>query len=219
MKLIKSIVKKMLSSIGVILIRKEHLIKDGVIHSSQKWDITTNDGYWVGGKFGVYNFSGGYHGILKQWFDSYCGIHSKCLLISENNKVKESFEKEYPKMDFRTLDYYDNMGEEVDFGFDICSQKVSEIQEEFGLILCQATLEHLYDPWNAMKNMKNLLTDSGVILIHTHVPGYYYHPYPRDYLRYHPDWFLDLEKFMENIKLKELIVKDFHIFALYQKEN
>jgi hypothetical protein len=57
----------------------------------------------------------------------------------------------------------------------------------------------------------------GSVLLHTHVPGMAYHPYPKDYLRFFPDWFLDAQSFIEKIVIKELVVVNQHIFAVYQK--
>ena len=49
------------------------------------WDTNSP---WIGGKFEVSNLSTGYHGILKQYWDTY-NTGNDVLLISENNKVKK----------------------------------------------------------------------------------------------------------------------------------
>ncbi|MDX9988229.1 methyltransferase domain-containing protein [Thiothrix unzii] len=215
--MLKRIVKNLILRSGHILIKKEALISDKIIKSSGTWDYEGDTKYWIGGYFKVDNFSNGYHGILQQWWEFYGKNHDDVLLISENNKVKSIFASHYPNKSFQTLDYYDNLGEEVDLKYNLCDPNLSNHEKKFGVIICQATLEHVYDPWSALKNMLELLTSNGVLIIHTHVPGYYYHPYPRDYLRYHPDWFIDAEKFIPNITLKELFVKNHHIFSVYQK--
>lgn len=196
--------------------RVNNAFENKVFKSHSHWDYSPYDTYWIGGRFQVSNFSNGYHGILKQWWDYYNkGV--SCLLISENNKVKSEFQIQYPEWRFQTLDFYDNKGEPVDIKVNLCDALPSKIDSAFDLIICQATLEHLYDPFMAMKNMSSLLNDKGVVVIHTHVPGYYYHPYPRDYLRFHPDWFEDIPVFIKEYKLLELYATQGHIFSAYEK--
>jgi hypothetical protein len=58
-------------------------------------------GYWVGGHFPVGNLSGGYHGILKRWWDM-TELNGKVLLIGESgdsgNAVKNRLLETYPKI-------------------------------------------------------------------------------------------------------------------------
>jgi len=174
----------------------------------------------VGGFFPVKNLSRGYHGLLKQWLDNRAINGKNCLLISENDVSKRQFEDNYSDIEFKTLDHYPEMNENIDLKYNLCeywNHDDIETIGKFDIILCQATLEHLYDPYTAIKNLKNVLNVSGALMLHTHVPGMKYHPYPRDYVRFYPDWFLDIEKFMGKIKLTELVVVDVHIFAEYVK--
>jgi len=49
---------------------------------------------------------------------------------------------------------------------DICNSKqVSKVNERFDVILCHHTLEHVYDPDSAIKNMKFLLKERGLLCI------------------------------------------------------
>lgn len=183
---------------------------------TKKWNYQVAEKYWIGGKFSVPNFSTGYHGILQQWWEHY-NKGQLCLLVSENNKVKEEFQKHYPSWKFHTLDYYDNKGEPVDIVTDLCGKIPEDTNMLFDLIVCQATLEHLYNPFKAMQNMMSLLNQGGVVLLHTHLPTYYYHPYPRDYVRFHPDWFEDIPLFIPEYELLELYTVSGHIFVAYKK--
>jgi SAM-dependent methyltransferase len=185
------------------------------IHVSNKeWNY---QGTWVGGKFSAPNFSGGYHGILQQWWEYYGKDKFDWLLISENNVVKQCFKDAYPDVNFETLDYYDNLGKEVDLVLNLCDSAIIKNTKTYDIIVCQATFEHLYDPVTALKNLSSMLNPGGSVLIHTHVPGMKYHPYPKDYLRFYPDWFIDAQEFINGIILKELVVVSQHIFAVYQK--
>ncbi len=172
----------------------------------------------VGGFFPVKNSSRGYHGLLKQWLDNRANNAKNCLLVSENDVSKSQFKASYPNIEFKTLEYYDKMNKNADLKYNLCEpwDNIEEI-EKFDIVLCQATLEHVYDPYTAIKNLRNVLNVSGALLLHTHVPDMPYHPFPRDYVRFYPDWFIDIEKFMGELKLTELAVVDVHIFAEYIK--
>ncbi len=189
-----------------------------IIHKTNgTWNYEYIKG-WVGGKFPVSNLSNGYHGILKQWFNSKIDASKNSLLISENKIVKNQFQEKYPTIEFKTLEYYEEMNQDVDLKYNLCDpwEDISNL-EKFDIILCQATFEHLYDPCTAIKNLEGLLNLNGTLLIHTHVPGMQYHPYPKDYLRVHPDWFIDVEKFAKQLLLTELVEVDVHIFSEYIK--
>lgn len=184
--------------------------------SSKEWDCTYSNG-WVGKPLVVPNLSGGYHGLLKQWFDHYKRKNFKCLLISENNLVKEKFQTIYPDIEFKTTEFYDEMNDNVDLKLNLCDAWDNSALEKFDIIVCQATFEHLYDPCTAIKNLSNISNINGIILIHTHVPGMFYHPFPKDYIRFHPDWFFDVKIFAKDLELVELIEAGVHIFAAYKK--
>jgi SAM-dependent methyltransferase len=59
----------------------------------------------------------------------------------------------------------------------------------FDLILSQAMLEHLIDPYKHMRDLARLLDPGGHLIVHTHVPGFKYHRFPIDCQRFFPDWF------------------------------
>lgn len=65
--------------------------------------------------------------------------------------------------------------------------------------------------------MTNILNPGGTMLIHTHNPEMPYHPYPRDYIRYFSDWFIDLPKYIQNIEMVEFFEKSSHSFVAYKK--
>jgi hypothetical protein len=104
-----------------------------------------------------------------------------------------------------------------DYEMDICDNNFT-IPEKFDLIISQATLEHLYNPFQSMVNKFNNLNKDGILVLHTHPPNMPYHSFPRDYFRYMEDWWIDLPKYIDNIRLIELYTHDnYHVFALYQK--
>lgn len=59
----------------------------------------------VGGWFSVPNLSGGYHGLMRQWWEYY-GFGKSCLLVSETIPVRQAFEVSYPGVRFVSTDYF-----------------------------------------------------------------------------------------------------------------
>lgn len=172
----------------------------------------------VGGKFIVNNLSCGYHGLLKQYWEKYnCG--KDVLLISENNNVKNEFLLVYPEWNIQTIDLYPEIStvNNVDIYGDICN-KINPITNKYDLIINQATLEHVWNPNNAMNNLLDSLKKSGILVTHTHPPGMPYHQYPRDYFRFMIDWWIDLPNHIENVELLELYMyNNEHVFSCYRK--
>jgi hypothetical protein len=61
--------------------------------------------------------------------------------------------------------------------------------DQFGLIVSQAMLEHLIDPYKHVRDCAKLLDADGVAVFHTPSPGFQYHRHPVDCQRFYPDWF------------------------------
>jgi len=185
------------------------------------WDYTKYEYWWIGHKFVVNNLSGGFHGLLKQWWDFYSSEfqNPKVLLISENNDVKRVFNDLYKNWDIHTLDLYTNLQSGTsDILSDICSDKLTN---KYDIIINQATLEHLYNPFGAVENMCNSLNKGGYLITHTHAQVFGYHSAPRDYIRFMIDWWYDLPQYIKDIELVELYEDDriIHVFTCYKKIN
>jgi SAM-dependent methyltransferase len=179
------------------------------------WNTEKPPNAYVGGTFKVSNLSGGYHGLLKQWWEHYFS-KGKVLLISESEKVKKEFKELYPHWEIKTTDFQD---ESTDILVDICS-KDNPFKEKFDLIINQATLEHLYNPFKAMENLIESLNPNGIIISHTHPPRMAYHQYPRDYFRFMKDWWFDLPNYINGIVLEEFFMYENNdVFTLYKKTS
>jgi SAM-dependent methyltransferase len=57
------------------------------------------------------------------------------------------------------------------------------------LIASQAIIEHLIDPYKHLTDCFGLLKPGGHMVFSTVIPGFQYHRYPVDCLRFFPDWF------------------------------
>lgn len=186
--------------------------------NSIQWDYNWAQTGFVGGRLPLNNLSRGYHGILKQWWDHYLKIElPKVLLISENNRTKKELNDFYKNWDIHTLDLYPELdNDKSDIIMDICD---CELINKYDLVINQATLEHLYNPFGAMQNMCESLNKGGYLISHTHSQLMGYHQYPRDYMRFMIDWWYDLPQHIRDIKLIELYEDDklIHIFTCYEK--
>jgi hypothetical protein len=186
----------------------------GINYSVSKIDWNTQYNGWVGiPHFGCSNSSTGYHGILKQWWEHYAKKEANVLLVSEGSKVKSEFKLSYPKWRIKTTDGFID---DTDFKLDICSEYLRNLT--YDLIISQATQEHLYDPFFAMKNMVNSLNVGGVLVMHTHSVACGYHAWPRDYVRFMDDWWYDMEKWLPVELLEFYNHNNNHVFACYKKK-
>jgi SAM-dependent methyltransferase len=101
---------------------------------------------------------------------------------------------------------------------DICNLKNPLEVNKYDLIINQATLEHVYNPFQAMYNLTQSLTQNGILLTHTHPPAFVYHRYPSDYFRFMKDWWLELHRYIQNIELLEFFMfENKHVFTCYHK--
>lgn len=168
----------------------------------------------------VPNVSGFYHGMLVRYFKQY-GLGNKCLLVSETKAVGLAFTRQFPPTHFVTTDFYLDLQPEpkCDVVWDLCSPSPPASLSNFNSVVCQATLEHVIDPMQVLRNLAAILNKDGHLFLQTHTPGFKYHPYPRDYLRYQPDWFEDVSKHIPHLSLIELLCVDGHAFAVYKRSE
>lgn len=78
--------------------------------------------------------------------------------------------------------------EDMDFAWDYEQAPPAQIPR-VRLIVSQAMLEHLLDPYRHVCDCFGLLDAGGHMLFHTVMPGFPYHRFPVDCLRFYPDWF------------------------------
>ena len=78
---------------------------------------------------------------------------------------------------------------------------------QFDLIISQAILEHLLNPYKHMYDLASLLAPKGFLIIHTVCPGHPYHRHPIDACRFYPDWFEEIAKRL-NLNIIKKRIKD-----------
>lgn len=175
---------------------------------SKKWDLSiSGGGDTVGGWWPVRNLAQGYHGIEKQWWEWYTRgkVWPNVLLISEGEETKEDFKKVYPEWNIDV----------TDLPHDICRDSLGI--GKYDLIICQATLEHLYDPFSALYNMARSLKDDGIIVIHTQAQKFPYHAWPTDCFRFMDDWWTEVEKHLPLELVEFHNHNNYHVFACYRR--
>jgi SAM-dependent methyltransferase len=62
------------------------------------------------------------------------------------------------------------------------------------LIASQAIIEHLIDPYKHLTDCFSILKPGGHMVFSTVIPGFQYHRYPVDCLRFFPDWFEEVAR-------------------------
>jgi len=102
-----------------------------------------------------------------------------------------------------TLDVND-YGDYPNIIFDICSNDVSELKNKYDKIICIAILEHVYDPFKAVNNLREMLKEQGIIF--GYVPYLYHYHAPRDlkfqdYFRFSKDALSYLFKDFKSVEL------------------
>jgi SAM-dependent methyltransferase len=152
--------------------------------------------------------SGMYHGELIKWARD---LKPKAILFAgENNetaiRLKELMQAEK---------VYTAGLTGTDFQWDF-EKDAPRLEENFDLLVSQAILEHLLNPYKHVEDLSNLLQENGHLILHTVLPGFQYHRHPIDAMRFFPDWFEEAGQRMGMKVVRKRIVGT-HIFYMYKK--
>ena len=117
---------------------------------------------------------------------------------SMRDKFKKINSKSLITLDVNEFDNY------PDIVFDICDEIDESLKEKFNKIICLAILEHVYDPFKAVKNIHNMLKPDGVV--YGYVPYLYQYHAPsdlkfQDYFRFSKDALSFLFKEFNEVEL------------------
>ena len=88
-------------------------------------------------------------------------ISSEDVVLDCGKAMREKFQDINCKS-IETIDVND-YGDYPDIIFDLCSDGANELQNRYDKIICIAVLEHVYDPFKAINNLKTMLKDGGVL--------------------------------------------------------
>ncbi len=113
------------------------------------------------------------------------------LLPGERNSAKSVYGKisRIPECNIVTAGLHD----EMDFSWDY-EEAPPAAMPRVDLIASHAMIEHLINPYRHLVDCYGLLNVGGNMVFHTVLPGFQYHRYPVDCLRFFPDWFEEIAK-------------------------
>jgi len=154
------------------------------------------------------NESGFYYGELVKWSSD---INPKCVLLVGERKSTARILKD--KID--ATEVLTSGLSNVDYKWNF-EEDLPKIDKKFDLIVSQAIFEHLLNPYKHLNDLSNIVTSKGHIIIHTVMPGFPYHRYPIDSVRFFPDWFEESANRF-GLKVIRKRMKDTQIFYMYQK--
>tara|TARA_X000000368_G_C23000786_1_gene698853 strand:- start:836 stop:1513 length:678 start_codon:yes stop_codon:yes gene_type:complete len=129
-------------------------------------------------------------------------ISSEDIILDIGKGMREKY-KDIKSKQKETLDVneFENY---PDIIFDICDELDSSLIEKYDKIICLAILEHVYNPFLAVKNLKSMLKENGTIF--GYVPYLYHYHAPsdlkfQDYFRFSRDALIYLFKDFSELKL------------------
>ena len=128
-------------------------------------------------------------------------IETKDKVLDIGMAMRDKHEKIKSDL-LETLDV-NNFGDYPDIVCDVCSD-IDGLENRYDKIICLAILEHVYDPFKAVENLKKMLSKNGVI--YGYVPYMYYYHAPKslkfqDYFRFSRDALAYLFKDFKSVEL------------------
>jgi SAM-dependent methyltransferase len=132
-------------------------------------------------------------------------IKNNMSVLDIGKSMREDFNKikckEIKTLDINIFQDYPDIQLDLSEEFEI---EKTELYERFDVIICLAVLEHVYNPFIAIQNLKKMLTHNGIIF--GYVPFLYHYHAPRDlyfqdYYRYSKDGLAYLLKDFKDIKI------------------
>ena len=82
--------------------------------------------------------------------------------VLDIGKSSREFYEKINSKNLTTLDAND-FGDYPDIIFDLCDEIDNSLIEKYDKIICLAILEHVYNPFKAVENMRSMLKPGGVI--------------------------------------------------------
>ena len=109
--------------------------------------------------------------------------------------------------------------EDMDYRWNFESSPPVDIPKA-DLIASQAIIEHLIDPFKHVEDCFSLLKPGGHMVFSTVIPGFQYHRFPVDCLRFFPDWFEEVARRLDaQVVLRSLSKTTTLIAYTFRKRN
>lgn len=198
--------------ISAKLIRRLISMKDTPRFEEIYGDFHIGESYKSHAIGGVPNESGQVRGEIVHLLKQIRGSIKSLLLPGEKNIIKPIYSELLAILPAAITTA--GLAEEMDLHWDF-EESPPELGQ-FDCIVSQAMLEHLIDPYMHMRDMENHLAPSGFLIVHSVTPGFDYHRYPVDCVRFFPDWFEEVGKRLKLVVVQKFIDRG-HITYMYRK--
>lgn len=162
---------------------------------------------------GLSKESGSIRGIIADNVEKTRQGCRRVLLPGEYNADKKFYEDLFvlPDEDIVTA----GLGEDMDFEWNL--ERDPPEMGTFDYIVSQAMLEHLLNPYKHVVDLVELLKPGGFLILHTVVPGFRYHRFPIDCVRFFPDWFEEIGSRL-GLRVVDRYIGELRICYTYVKE-
>ncbi|HLP49076.1 MAG TPA: methyltransferase domain-containing protein [Candidatus Kapabacteria bacterium] len=139
---------------------------------------------------------------------------NKVLLDGDDKSVVDQVKNRF---DFKQTEVITaGIGNNFNYFWNFEDDFPENMPSDFDLIISQAMFEHLINPYKHFEDLSKLLRKGGYLAIHSHLPGYTYHRYPIDSVRFFPDWF-EFSAKKTGLSVERKFLRNFHLIYLFQK--
>lgn len=159
---------------------------------------------------GVHNESAGFAGEFIKWSQNITPPPNRILLAGESRSILE-----YLRHPFREQALFTTGLSNADYEWNF--ERDPPSMGEFDLVMSQAILEHLLNPYKHSCDLVSITAPGGFLIVHGAGPGFPYHRFPIDACRLYPDWFEEIAERMNLLIVRKRIRKDHNTFYMYQK--
>ena len=177
-----------------------------------------------GGMIIVSNSSGGFLERIIELAGP-ISTQDKWLLVSEPSsapkEIKDSYREKYgielPEIT-SIEDILNKTWTSQEYDYDLCVYPVMQNPPKYQAVLHQSLLEHVVDPVSVIKNLNDFLVPGGIQVIQTVNIYCSLHRYPIDCLRFFPDFFENLEKYIA-VKCITTFMENGSIYAVLENTS
>jgi hypothetical protein len=173
----------------------------------------------------VSNSSGGFLERIIELAEKYSDS-GKWLLVSEPPTAGKQIKDEWLKKHSRHLPDIISIEEVLGtswnsqkFDYDLCIYPIVANPQKFQVVMHQSLLEHVIDPVTVIRNLNDFLIPGvGIQVIQTVNIYCSLHRFPIDSLRFFPDFFENLEKYVD-VKCLSTFMENGSIYAVLQNNQ
>lgn len=139
----------------------------------------------------------------------------KNIKIADIGCGNKPYEKQIrKKLNLKKIEYigFDFSGNDYDFKIDMNQEKIPLQSNSIDIVICTEVLEHLYNPNNALKEIRRIIKPNGILFL-TSPFMFPIHEVKHDYHRYTHNFYRNY--FENDIIIKEVISNTALSFPLY----